>query len=361
MADNNPTASRTDAYDDAALSLQEVIDLDRNLTDDEIDELVGEELRFRVGHNLKFSRLDKYLVGRFSQFSRTHMMPRLIREQGVHVNDHSAKPSHQLKPGDEIRLILPPRERRELIPEDIPVEVIYEDDDMVIINKQANLIVHPARGYKHGTLVNGLVYHFQNQLSHCPDDIRPGIVHRLDRNTTGCLAVAKTEDAQFGLSTQFANRTAQKTYLAIAHGAPELDADIIDQPLGVHPSKREKYAVRPDGKPSTTIYHVLERFRGYSLIELDLKTGRTHQIRVHLSWIKHPIVADDMYGGKIVYPWQIENRDSAPEDPLLARCALHAWKLEITHPITKERMKFEAPLPPDMQKLLDELREHRRL
>ncbi|MHC4552602.1 MAG: RluA family pseudouridine synthase [Planctomycetota bacterium] len=359
MADTeNSTPRRMDACEDAAPLVQEIIDVDRNLTDDEVDELVGEELRFRVGNNLKFSRLDKYLCGRFSQFSRTHMQ-RLIREQGVHVNDNSAKPSHQLKAGDEIRLILPPREKRELIPEDIPVEVIYEDEDMVVINKQANLIVHPARGYKHGTLVNGLVYHFQNQLSTCPDDIRPGIVHRLDKNTTGCLAVAKTDDAQFGLSAQFANRTVKKTYIAIAHGAPQLDADVIDKPLGVDPKKREKYAVRADGKPSVTIYHVLERFRGYSLVELDLKTGRTHQIRVHLSYIKHPIVADDMYGGKIVYPWQIENRESAPEDPLLARCALHAWKLEINHPVTKERLKFEAPLPPDMQTLLDQLRKHR--
>ena len=353
----NPIPERMDAYDDTALAASEIIDLDRNLTDEEIDELVGEELRFRVGTNLKFSRLDKYLCGRFSQFSRTHMQ-QLIREQGVNVNDHPAKPSHQLKAGDEIRLILPPREVRELIPEDIPVNVIYEDDDMVIINKQPNLIIHPARGYKHGTLVNGLVYHFQ-QLSTCPDDIRPGIVHRLDRNTTGCLAVAKTDDAQFALSSQFAQRTVKKTYIAIAHGAPELDADVIDKPLGVDPKKREKYAVRIDGKPSTTIYHVLERFRGYSLVELDLKTGRTHQIRVHLSHIKHPIVADDMYGGKIVYPWQIEDREPAPEEPLLARCALHAWRLEINHPVTKERLKFEAPLPDDMQNLLDNLRQYR--
>ncbi|MHC5083075.1 MAG: RluA family pseudouridine synthase [Planctomycetota bacterium] len=337
----------------------DVIDLDHSLSDEEVDELVGQELRFRVGSNIKFRRLDKYLGGRFSQFSRTHLQ-RLIKEQGVNVNGHIAKPSHKLNAGDEISLILPPKEVRELIPEDIPLNIIYEDDHMVVINKQPHLIVHPARGYKNGTLVNGLVHHFQN-LSSCPDDIRPGIVHRLDKNTTGCLVVAKDDNSHWQLSRQFAERTTKKTYIAIAHGTPELDADCIDQPLGVHPTKREKYAVRYDvGKPSMTVYEVLEAFRGYSLLQLDLKTGRTHQIRVHLSYLKHPVVADDMYGGKVVYPWQIEDREATPEEPLMARCALHAWKIEINHPATDERMTFEAPLPDDMQNLLEHLRQYRK-
>jgi 23S rRNA pseudouridine1911/1915/1917 synthase len=263
--------------------------------------------------------------------------------------------------GDEIDLILPARELRELTPENIPINLLYEDDDILVLNKQPDLIVHPARGYKNGTLVNALVYHFQN-LSSCPDDIRPGIVHRLDRNTTGCLVVAKNDTAHWKLSRQFADRTTKKTYIALVHGMPELDADCINQPLGIHPTIREKYAIRPDvGKEAITFYEVLERFRGYSLVKLDLKTGRTHQIRIHLSWLKHPIVADDMYGGKVVYPWQIENRDAVAEEPLMARCALHAWRLELNHPITNERLKFEAPLPDDMQNLLDALREFRKM
>ena len=338
----------------------DIVDLDKSLTADEADELAGQEVRFRVGNNLKFNRLDKYLGGRFSCFSRTKLQ-QLIKEQGVNVNGRPAKPSHKLQPGDQIDLILPVRELRELIPEDIPINVVYEDEHIIVVNKQPNLIVHPARGYKHGTLVNGLVYHFQN-LSTCPDDLRPGIVHRLDRNTTGCLVVAKDDTSHWKLSRQFADRTTKKTYIAIAHGTPELDADVINQPLGVHPTKREKYAIRHDiGKESVTFYDVLEAFRGYSLLQLDLKTGRTHQIRVHLSWLKHPIVADDMYGGKVVYPWQIEDRDAAPEEPLMDRCALHAWKLQIDHPATGERMTFEAPLPPDMQNLLDNLRQYRTL
>lgn len=338
---------------------QEIIELDKTLTEDETDELAGQPIRFRVGSNLKFNRLDKYLGGRFSCFSRTKLQ-KLIKEQGVNVNGRPAKPSCKLQPGDEIDLILPARELRELIPEDIPINVLYEDEHLVVVNKQADLIVHPTRGYKNGTLVNGLVYHFQ-KLSAGSSDLRPGIVHRLDRNTTGCLVVAKDDTSHWKLSRQFAERTVRKTYIAIVHGTPELDADVINQPLGVHPTVREKFAIRSDiGKEAITLYEVLDKFRGYSLVQLDLKTGRTHQIRVHMSYIKHPIVADDMYGGKVVYPWQLEDREAAPEEPLMARCALHAWKLQITHPATGQRMTFEAPLPDDMQRLLENLRKYRK-
>lgn len=327
---------------------------------DEAEELAGQELRFHVGSNLKFRRLDKYLCGRFSHFSRTRLQ-KLIKEQGVNVNGRPAKPSCQLNAGDEIDLILPPRELTELVPQDIPLEVLYEDPYMIAVNKQHDLIVHPARGYKTGTLVNALVYHFK-ELSKGSDAWRPGIIHRLDRNTTGVLVVAKDDTSHWKLSRQFADRTAKKTYIAIVHGTPELQADRINQPLGIHPSIREKFAIRPDiGKEAVTIYNVLEKFRGYTLVELDLKTGRTHQIRVHMAWIKHPVVADDMYGGKVVYPWQIEDRPAAPENPLMARTALHAWKLAINHPVTNERMTFQAPLPEDMQNFLDALRKYRTL
>ncbi|MBN2511420.1 MAG: RluA family pseudouridine synthase [Sedimentisphaerales bacterium] len=349
--------------DNLPIESQEDIPLDEEALpqDAETEELAGQQLCFRVGQNLKFRRLDQYLTGRFSNFSRTKLQ-QLIKEQGVNVNGHPAKPSYKLNPGDQIDLILPPRELRELIPEDIPLHILYEDDDVVVVNKQANLIVHPARGYKCGTLVNALVYHFKNNLSAGFADYRPGIVHRLDRHTTGVIIVAKNDTAHWKLSRQFAERTNKKTYLAVVHGAPELDGDCIDVPLGVHPVIREKYSIRPDiGKQAITFYRVLERFRGYSLVELDIKTGRTHQIRVHMSYIKHPVVADDMYGGKVVYPWQIENRESAIEQPLLNRTALHAWKLEINHPATEKRMEFVAPIPEDIQLFLNQLRIHRKL
>lgn len=352
--DDQPTRPALTSPDEA------FADENMPMDEDQSEELAGQELRFRVGANLKHRRLDKYLTGRFSQFSRTRLQ-KLIVEQGVNVNGRPAKPSCKLNPGDWVDLILPPRELRELTPEDIPLDILYEDEDLLVLNKQANLIVHPARGYKNGTLVNGLVYHFQKLSSGGGDDRRPGIVHRLDRNTTGCLVVAKTDTAHWKLSRQFAERTVKKTYIALIHGVPELTADRISQPLGVHPLVREKFAVRHDiGKEAVTFYEVLEAFRGYALVKLDLKTGRTHQIRVHLSWLKHPIVADEMYGGKIVYPWQIEDRDAAPEQPLMARCALHAWQLELTHPTTQQRMHFEAPLPDDMQTLLDALRTWRK-
>ncbi len=323
------------------------------------EELAGQELRFRVGTNLRYRRLDKYLQGRFNQFSRTKLQ-KLIKEQGVNVNSRPAKPSHKLEAGDMIDLILPPKEVRELIPQDIPIDVLYEDDDMIVLNKQADMIVHPARGYKHSTLVNGLVYHFQN-LSSSGGDLRPGIVHRLDRNTTGAMVVAKNDSAHWKLSRQFQNRTVKKYYMAVVHGVPELDQDCIDAPLGVHPRVREKYAVRQDGKHAVTIYRVMEAFRGYSVVRLDLRTGRTHQIRVHLTHLGHPIVADDMYGGKPVYPWQLEDREPATEDAIMDRVALHAWTLEIDHPVTGERMKFEAPMPEDMQKFVEALRTWRKL
>ena len=331
---------------------------DQQAVDDQAGELAGEQLRFRVGSCIKFRRLDKYLTGRFSHFSRTRLQ-KIIKEQGVNVNGRPAKPSCNLNPGDEIDLILPPRELSELVPENIPLDVLYEDEHLLVVNKQADLIVHPARGNRSGTLVNALVYHFQ-KLSSGSEDFRPGIVHRLDRNTTGALVVAKDDTTHWKLSRQFAQRTIKKTYIAIVHGTPQLDADCINAPLGVHPYARERYAIRPDtGKEAITFYQVLQAFRGYALLKLDLKTGRTHQIRVHLSYIKHPIVADDLYGGKAVYPWQVEDRDAAAEAPLMARPALHAWKLEITHPASGKRMEFEAPLPADMQNFLDALRKYR--
>ncbi len=331
---------------------------DEEILAHEGDERVGEHLRFRVGHNIKFRRLDRYLRGRFSQFSRSRLQ-QLIREQGVNVNNRPAKPSHCLSPGDEIDIILPPRELRELIPENIPIDVLYEDDDLLVLNKQANLLVHPARGYKNGTLVNGLVYRYADQLSTGRNPFRPGIVHRLDRNTTGALVVAKTDQAHWKLSRQFADRTTRKTYLAVVHGTPELASDRINAPIGMNPRHREQCMVRDDGKESVTCYEVIECFRGYSLVELDLKTGRTHQIRVHMAHIKHPVVADDMYGGKPVYLWQLKDLPAATEEPVMGRVALHAWKLSFTHPISGQRMDFEAPIPDDIRNFLELLRTYR--
>jgi 23S rRNA pseudouridine1911/1915/1917 synthase len=323
------------------------------------DILPGRELVLKVGHSIKERRVDKYLHGRFRNYSRA-MIQEIIKAGGVRVNGKTVRPSFKLSPGNQIELTLPELPSKEIIPEDIPLNVIYEDADIIIVNKQANFIVHPARSNTRGTLVNALA-HYSDKLSSGTGEFRPGIIHRLDKNTTGVMVVAKNDMAQWKISRQFEHRTVKKTYLAVVHGTPELTADRVKAPLGVHPRAREKYAIRPKiGKEAITFYEVLEGFRGFSLLRLTPHTGRTHQIRVHLSYIKHPIVGDDMYGGKLVYPWQLADAEPVAEDPVIDRCALHAATLEFKHPTTEEMVKFEAVLPEDMQSLLDMLRKYRK-
>jgi len=320
----------------------------------------NEVLTFRVGKPIKQRRIDKYLHNRFSNYSRA-VIQQLIKLGDVKVNENAVKQSFKLSPGDKIELALPATPDKEIQPEEIPLNIIYEDDDIIVLNKQADMIVHPARGNTHGTLVNGLVF-YSSSLSTGLGEFRPGIVHRLDRNTTGVMVVAKNDTAQGKIAAQFQNRRVAKTYLAVAQGCPELSADRINVPLGMHPRIREKYAVRTEtGKEAITFYKVLEEFRGFSLLELITKTGRTHQIRVHLSYIKHPIVGDDMYGGKAVYRWQLQDRQTTVEEPIINRCALHAYTLAFEHPATGKMVSFEAPLPEDMQELLKALRKNRTL
>ncbi|MCF7954963.1 MAG: RluA family pseudouridine synthase [Phycisphaerae bacterium] len=342
-----------------AIVVDDTADPDGEIISVLCDDEPGEHFIITVGPTVKKKRLDIYLQSRFSRFSRSHIQT-LIKEQGVNVNGLAAKASTKLSAGDKVDLIVPAPKSNELIAEDIPINVIYEDDDMIVLNKQADIIVHPARGNKSGTLVNGLVY-YANQLSSINGHFRPGIVHRLDRNTTGVMVVAKNDPAHWQLAKQFADRTTQKTYIAVIHGVPQLTADCIDQPIGTNTSFRERMAVNMEGKHAVSFYKVLEEFRGYCVVELSPKTGRTHQLRVHMQYIKHPIVADDMYGGKVIYNWQVEDRPAAPEEPLINRTALHAWKLELDHPTTGKRMLFTADLPDDIQHLINNLREHRKI
>lgn len=327
---------------------------ERNLSDTE-----SEPMKLHVGHSIRERRLDKYLHGRFSDYSRS-LIQMAIREGAVKVNDKIAKQSQKLNPGDIIELTLPAKPSKDILPEDIPLNIIYEDSELIILNKQADMLVHPARGNTHGTLVNGLVF-YSDKLSSGLGEFRPGIVHRLDKNTTGVMVVTKNDIAQWKIAKQFERRQVEKTYLAIVHGTPELNADRINAPLGIHPRAREKYAIRPEkGKEAITFYETKESFRGFSLLELTPKTGRTHQIRVHLAYIKHPIVADDMYGGKLVYRWQLKDAEQTTESPIIDRVALHAYSLGFKHPKTEKQVKFEAPLPDDMQNLLDLLRKYRK-
>jgi len=324
------------------------------------DQSSSSPLRLHVGNSIKERRVDKYLHGRFSNFSRA-MIQQIIKAGAVKVNGKTVRPSFKLSSGDRIDMSLPELPKREIEPEDIPLNIVYEDDDIIIINKQADLVVHPARSNTHGTLVNALSF-YSDKLSSGTGPFRPGIVHRLDRNTTGVMVVAKNNTAQWKIASQFEHRQVKKTYLAIVHGTPDLTADRINAPLGVHPKIREKYAVRSEtGKEAVTFFEVLEAFRGFSLLRLSPKTGRTHQIRVHMSYIKHSIVGDDMYGGKLVYLWQLADAEPAVADPVIDRPALHAATLEFRHPSTEQMVKFEAPLPDDMQNLLGLLRKYRKL
>jgi 23S rRNA pseudouridine1911/1915/1917 synthase len=317
------------------------------------------QLTLKVGDAIQQRRLDKYLHGRFANFSRA-MLQEAIKAGEVSVNGKPAKPSFKISPGDLIEITLPKLPSREILPENIPLNIIHEDDDIIIINKPAGMIVHPARGNTRGTIANALAFHC-GKLPNGLGEFRPGIVHRLDKDTTGVMILAKNDVAQWKIAKQFHDRVVEKSYLAIVHGTPDLTRDRVKAPLGVHPKIREKYSIRPEtGKEAITFYEVLESFRGFSLLKLSPKTGRTHQIRVHLSYIKHPVVADDTYGGKPVYSWQLKNTELAPEDPIISRCALHASTIAFTHPTTKKIVRFEAPLPDDMQGLLDLLRKYRK-
>ena len=301
-------------------------------------------------------RLDRYMVDRVPFLSRTQIQ-RLIEEEAITVNGRVPKSSTKLRKGDRIVATLPPPPSGAIAPEEIPLDVIYEDDAIIVVNKPAGLIVHPARSHKSGTLVNALAWRFKHisggELSKVGEEFaRPGIVHRLDKFTSGAIVSAKNDTAHWRLGKQFEMRRTDKRYLALVHGHPERDVETIDLPLGKHPSIKEKYAVRFDetGKPSITILRVRERYTApsgakYALVELELKTGRTHQIRVHLSYLGFPIVGDDMYGGKHTTERDLGGDGDAM---LLARQALHATTLGFRHPMTEQPMKFTAPLAADI-------------
>lgn len=314
-------------------------------------------------------RLDKYLTDRITFMSRTQLQ-RLIEVGGVTVNAKPAKPSTNLRLGDTVEVVIPPPPATEIQGEDIPIEVLFEDEWILVLNKQPDIIVHPARSHNRGTLLNALVHYFQH---HSPrggslsgvgnEQARPGVVHRLDRDTSGVMVIAKDDEAHWLLGRQFENRAVDKRYLAIVEGVIETDADVIDIPLGPSPSRvkghREKVVVRHDelGKPAVTIYRVRQRFEGYSLVELELKTGRTHQIRVHLSHIGYPLVGDDMYGGHVLRGSTLAR--SLGDEVLMGRQALHAAILGFHHPRTNAPLVFTAPLRADMARAVALLREHR--
>lgn len=309
-----------------------------------------ESLTFRIGPDDVGVRLDAFLASHIQGWSRARLQ-RLIDAEDVLVNGKVSKPSYKLREHDELEVELIAPATTSFVPEAIPIEIIHEDDTLVVVNKPAGLVVHPAAGIQSGTLANALAYHFQ-QLPNAAS-VRPGIVHRLDRDTSGLLVVAKTDAALENLSDQFRARSVFKSYVALVHGRVSPDSGRIDQPLARDPSNRTRMAVVRGGRSALSIYRVKRSFNRFTLLEVELKTGRTHQIRVHLAWLKHPVVGDETYGG---------GRDNTIQNPKvksqirsLGRHFLHAEKLAFTHPATGERVQFDSPLPTELSKVLTEI------
>ena len=294
-------------------------------------------------------RLDHFLANRDPDFSRTTLR-RLILNGCVTVDGHVVKPSHTIKPGNTIVLVAPRAEPLEIAPEPIPLDVLYEDDALLVLNKQAGLVVHPAPGNWSGTLVNALLYHVRNgALSNVGGKERPGLVHRLDKYTTGIMVVAKQDEAHADLARQFKRHTINRMYQAIVWGVPKKRAGMIDLAIGRDTKDRKKFSARTTRpKASATQYRVTERFDSLAAcVELWPQTGRTHQLRVHLSTMGCPILGDPTYGGRKV---------SRLQDIAIPRVMLHAAALGFLHPVTHQPMDFMAPLPDDMTDVVSRLR-----
>ncbi|NLW49773.1 MAG: RluA family pseudouridine synthase [Candidatus Brocadiaceae bacterium] len=312
---------------------------------------------FDIAERHRGRRLDAYMAGRFSEYSRTFIQA-LIQDGRITVNGARVKPSYNPSPGDHVVALVPMQRHEEVPAEDIPLEILYEDRWLVAVNKPPDLVVHPSKGHQTGTMVNALVHHF-DRLSSTYGPLRPGVVHRLDRDTSGVILVIKDDSVHEGIARQFEERSIRKEYVALCEGRFELDGDLVDAPIGRDPCHRERMRVRPSiGRPAQTVYEVLERLGEFTLVVCRPKTGRTHQIRVHMQYVGHPIVADAFYGVRdCLYPSDLTGGEHVPdEEPLLARQALHARRITFTHPKGGERITVEAPLPADMARTVEALR-----
>lgn len=294
-------------------------------------------------------RLDAFLASQIEDWSRARLQ-RLIENQDVLVNGKAAKASYKLRLDDEVEVELVSEPADRFVPENIPLDIVFEDQTLLVVNKPAGLVVHPAAGIHSGTLANALTFHFQN-LPNRAQNLRPGIVHRLDRDTSGLMVVAKTNEALEHLSDQFRDRSVFKSYLALVHGNINENSGRIDQPIARDPSNRTRMAVVRSGRSALSLYRVRQRYAKFTLLDVELKTGRTHQIRVHLAWLKHPVIGDETYGG---------GRDNTIQDPAvrtrvknLGRHFLHAEKLSFDHPQTGARLEFTSQLPAELQSFLE--------
>ncbi|HDJ32954.1 MAG TPA: RluA family pseudouridine synthase [Bacteroidetes bacterium] len=323
-----------------------------------------EHFRFEADPGQALLRIDKFLTNRMQNTSRSRIQA-AAQAGNILVNNQPVKSNYKVKPGDIISIVLayPPVEK-EIIPENIPLNIVYEDKHLIVINKEAGMVVHPGHGNYSGTLVHALAYHLKDAPLFKPGELRPGLVHRLDRYTTGIMVVAKTEVALNHLANQFYNRTTDRKYMALVWGIPDPEEGIIEGNIGRNPKDRIRMHVFPDGsdgKPAVTHYRVTEKLGYVSLVECKLETGRTHQIRVHFQHIRHPLFNDPVYGGDRIlkgttfskYKQFIENCFR-----ILPRQALHARSLAFDHPVTRKRMVFDSELPDDMQQVIGKWRNY---
>ncbi len=336
--------------------------LETNNPFEDEEEKLFEHYSFTVDKGQGLVRIDRYLTDKIENLARNRIQ-NVIKNGGVLVNDIAVKSNYKVKPDDQIKIVLPyaPQENF-LIAENIPLNIVYEDDDLLVVNKPAGMVVHPGHGNFTGTLLNGLIYHFENLPKNA--DNRPGLVHRIDKDTTGLLVIAKKEHAITKLAQQFADKTSTRKYLALVWGDVKDDKGTVEGNLGRNPKNRLQVVVFPEGdqgKHAVTHYKVIERFGYVTLLELQLETGRTHQIRAHMKYIGHTLFNDERYGGNKIlkgttftkYKQFVENTFK-----VLPRQALHAKTLGFVHPSTNEFVEFNSEIPEDMQQAIERWRKY---
>ncbi len=327
------------------------------------DELY-EHFRFEAQKGQQPLRVDKYLMNYIENATRSKIQ-KAAKEGNIYVNDVAVKSNYKVKANDVVRVLFehPPYEFL-LVPEDIPIDVVYEDDDVMVVNKPAGMVVHPGHGNYSGTLINALIFHIDNLPNNSSN--RPGLVHRIDKDTSGLLVVAKTEEAMTHLAKQFFNKTTEREYIALVWGDVIEDEGTIEGNIGRHPKNRLQNTVFEDddmekGKPAVTHYKVIERFGYVTLVSCRLETGRTHQIRVHLKYIGHTLFNDERYGGEKILKGTSFSKYKQFVDncfKILPRQALHARKLGFIHPTTEKLMRFESPIPKDIEQCIEKWRKY---
>jgi 23S rRNA pseudouridine1911/1915/1917 synthase len=326
----------------------------------ELEDELYEHHRFEASKGQSALRVDKFLMNMIENTTRNKIQ-QAAENGSILVNDVAVKSNYKVKAGDVVRLVLAhPTYEQLLTPENIPLDIVYEDDQLLVINKPAGMVVHPGHGNYSGTLVNALAYHFENLPMNSSE--RPGLVHRIDKDTSGLLVVAKTDFAMAYLTKQFAEKTSEREYVALVWGNIEEDEGTVEGNIGRHDTNRMRMAVHSEeekGKPAVTHYKVLERFGYVTLVSCQLETGRTHQIRVHMKHIGHTLFNDERYGGDAILKGTTFTKYKQFVDncfKVLPRLALHAKTLGFEHPITKEFLRFDSPIPQDLKECIDKWR-----